>query len=336
MFAGKKGETVQMSEKIWMAGSAQRSNSINLTMISAMVVLSCSLLGATHFEKAHQAQVASALAAQAALKAAPALAPLPIAVEIGDTHMDLAKKLAKKDAFMALALSVESVPSTAYVDAAGANAGAGYCIEARRRGLGLEKVKSDLKLAGFAEAEISDLTSRISQKIQAVQVTKEQALRLLSITKPQYQSMARSALGAKAFDALPSHKQDVLSYLAYNTGGPKKFVKLLSAVKNNDDIAALSQLAPSVRTKSGAVKKNNRLRAWAQAAWVGHDELIHALAAPVVFEKKYASGSGQEKFIHAHMAFIAGKLSRNRILSQGAKISEQEQHEEKARKGMKR
>jgi hypothetical protein len=228
--------------------------------------------------------------------------------------MDLARRLAKLDTFMALALSVENVPKTAYVDAAGANAGAGYCIEARRRAHGSDKVKSDLRKAGFAETEIANLLSRETARIESVKVGKAQALRLLAMTKPHYESMAREALGAKTFNALPSHKQDVLSYLAYNTGGPKKFVKLLRAVKEKDDVAALSQLAPSVRTEDGHALKNHRLRAWAQAAWVGSDELEAALARPLAFEKNFAGKRGQEKFIHARMAFFnaGAKLSGRR------------------------
>ena len=294
----------------WLVGIAEHVDALAMTLgIFAILSSPLSLEFHNKFQK-HTKSVASVNTAQLK-KSGITLTALPIEVKKEDTHMDLAKKLSDKDIFMALALSVENVPSTAYVDASGANAGAGYCIEARRKSLGLDVVKIDLAMAGFSEKEISDLVSKDTQRIEAVQVTKEQALRLLSMTKPKYELMAKEALGDEYFNALPSHKKDVLSYLAYNTGGPEKFVKLMKAVKNNNEIEALSQLTPSIRTKGGLVK-NNRLRAWAQAAWIGSEELKQALNEPVEFEKKYAGKSGQEKFIHAHMAFISKKLTIKR------------------------
>jgi hypothetical protein len=306
----------------WMAGRAERSIMAKRSGIISVAMISLVLLGlqAAPWQSwvgqqetpIGQPVAQPILASQPILDSQTMLAPLPIDVKEGDTHMDLARKLVGKDTFMALALSVENAPAFAYVDAAGANAGAGYCIQARRRALGRAKIEAELAWAGFGPQDVKSLLSHDAKVIEAVPVKHENTLRLLAITKPQYEIMARDAVGSKVFDKLPHHKKDVLSYIAYNTGGPEKFVKLLAAVRAGDDLAALGQLAPSVKVSSGKKLKNHRLRAWAQAAWVGPSELGKALEKPLLFEKNYAHGKGQEKFIHANFALIKSKIDARR------------------------
>jgi hypothetical protein len=256
-----------------------------------------------------QGAPAQAALTKAAQAPATPLARLPIEPLEGESSKALARRLVDKDTFFALALSVEDTPPRAYVDRAGANAGAGYCVDARRKALGDDAVRSDLQSAGFSLESIAHLMSKDPKRIESVEVDARQALRLLTITKPQYESMARAAMGAEAFEKLPKHRQDVLSYISYNTGGPEKFVNLLDAIKRRDDAAALSEMAPKFRwgsTKSGKpkFKLNHRLRAWAQVAWMGPGELTKAIEEPVHFERSYAGSSGQDKFIKQHMAFF--------------------------------
>lgn len=257
--------------------------------------------------------LAQKIARSAAPSAVPAPAPapepiflvtLPLDIAGLSSHREIAMKLVGIDNFMALALSVENVPDRAYVDAAGANVGAGYCIEIRRRIYGEKIVASELARAGFDPREIESLMSREEERVVAVVVNDAQALRLLAITKPQYEKLARNAAGHAVFDALPAHKRDVLSYIAYNTGSPGSFVKLMNAVRSGDDVAALSELAPSVDMGRGKLVKNHRLRAWAQAAWIGPGPLARALSKPVAFESTYASLAGQKRFIVAHWGFL--------------------------------
>lgn len=304
-------DMVLKAQGVWVAGRAQRSVAATPSGMLSIAMLSMAMLGlqAAPWSDWFGNQERSGVQAVAQ---PPKLARLPVDISPGDSHMDLARKLVGKDTFMALALSVESAPAFAYVDAAGANAGAGYCIQARRRALGRAKIEAELAFAGFEPEAVKSLLSQDAKRIESVPVDHENTLRLLTITKPQYESMARDAVGSKVFDKLPSHKKDVLSYLAYNTGGPEKFVKLLAAVRAGDDLSALGQLAPSIRVSSGKKLKNHRLRAWAQAAWVGPPELAKALEKPILFEKSYAHRVGQEKFIHAHLAFFKSKVDARR------------------------
>lgn len=232
--------------------------------------------------------------------------PLPVEMVSGESHLDMARKLVHRDTFMALALGVEDVPARAYVDAAGANVGAGYCVEMRRRIHGDTQIAAELAQAGFEFEEIESLMSRDEQRVESVKVDNAQALRLLVITKPQYAELARNAVGAAVFDALPSHKQDALAYLSYNTGAPASFVKLIQAVRAGDEVAALSEFAPSFTLGKGQKIKNHRLRAWVQATWIGPDALGRALARPDAFESTYASLKGQRRFIVAHWDSLVG------------------------------
>jgi hypothetical protein len=297
------GENKKMDKKKFRVGALQSGGSFDTVMAAGLAALSLAAAFAVHVAPPiiHHPH---------ASKKGPPLAMLPIAITPGQTHRQIAKMMVKKDAFIALALGVESSPAKAYVDAAGANAGAGYCVEMRRRALGEAQVRDELARAGFFDDDINNLLSRDGGRIESVKVGQAQSLRLLVISKPQYEEMARKAVGSKVFDALPSNKKDVLSYLAYNTGGPQKFVKLIHAVRAGDDVAALSQLAPTVKVAHGKKLKNHRLRAWAQAAWMGPEQLKKALDTPVAFELAYAGQKGQEKFIQAHAAFLTENSRR--------------------------
>lgn len=287
---------------------AQRGGHVDSVVLAGLLCLSMGFSGASLTLRAPKAPVVAAVAVAHAAKKIVVLEPLPIKPLPGQSHRDIARALAKRDPFMALALGVEDSPAKAYVDRAGANVGAGYCIEARRRALGEPKVRGELERAGFDDEEIASLLSRDKGRIEAVNVGHEKSLRLLSMTKPQYEAMAREAVGAKLFARLPAHKRDVLSYLAYNTGGPSKFVKLIAAVQSGNDVAALSELAPSVRGPEGKKLRNHRLRAWAQAAWISAEELKNALDKPIAFESAYAGKMGQKRFIQNHWAFLMEKM----------------------------
>lgn len=308
-------QDVAMERKQWKTGFASRGLQVDMASLCILAALSAGMMFGLGKAARQDAPEPGAAVAKAAEKSESALAELPIIPEPGESVQDLAKRLVGKDTFLALALSVEDAPKRAYVDRAGANVGAGYCIDARRKGLGEAAVRADLALAGFSVAEIGKLMSRNNRLIESVEVDAKQSLRLLAITKPQYEGLAREAVGAEFFEELPKHKQDVLSYLSYNTGGAKKFVNLLRAVKKRDDMAALAEMAPKFRVGgskgSPRFRLNHRLRAWAQAAWMGPEFLKDALREPDQFEKSYAGSSGQDKFIKNHMAFF-DKLAQNK------------------------
>lgn len=316
-----------MERKQWKTGSAARGLQVDVASLCIFAALSAGMMfglgKAARHDAPGQGAMEAVSAAPAKADAEAGLAELPIAPELGESAQDLAKRLVGKDTFLALALSVEDAPKRAYMDGAGANVGAGYCIDARRKGLGDAAVRADLALAGFAPPEIGKLMSRNRKMVESVEVDSKHALRLLAITKPHYEEMAREAVGADFFGELPKHKQDVLSYLSYNTGGPKKFVNLLRAVKKQDDLAALAELAPKFRSGGSKAnpkfKLNHRLRAWAQAAWMGPETLGDALREPDLFEKSYAGSTGQDKFIKNHMAFF-DKLAQSKALAISGKM----------------
>lgn len=297
-------ENKNMGQSTARVGKTQRGGPLGLVMAAGLAALSMAALLACR-PPPGLAGLGAGPEPQPARASGPALAALPISVEPGQSHRQLAVRVAKTDSFLALALGVEGSPERAYVDAAGANAGAGYCVEMRRRARGEGVVRDELSRAGFAGGDIESLLSRDGARIEGVRVSQAQSLRLLVISKPQYQEMARRAVGAAVFDALPPHKRNVLSYLAYNTGGPEKFVKLIDAVRVGNDVEALSQLGPSVSIGKRKKLKNHRLRAWAQAAWMGGDELGKALEKPLEFELAYAGQTGQAKFIQSHWSFLS-------------------------------
>lgn len=256
--------------------------------------------------------------AQKAVDPEAGFAPLPIEVKEGDKVIDLARRALGKDTFLALALAVEGMPNYAHIGAARTvNVGAGYCVSARMRALGKDQVRKDLSLAGFGSEEIETLLREKKEEVEQVEVSRKQGLRLLALVKPHYEQMAKKAYG-NGFEKLPEHQRASLTYLAYNTGNPKAFKKLIWAAKSGKEAFALRQLATGWRDKSGEMRKDHRLRAWMQAAWSGPEKLGEALEKPLKFELRYADEKGQEKFILARMSELAKRKAIEREVHMAA------------------
>lgn len=204
------------------------------------------------------------------------------------SNYEVARLIAEKDTFLSLATAVESVKTQVYYDPAGANIGMGYCITIRAIEYGPDRVKEDLAGAGMEEAKAEALAAGKAKAAKGASITLPGAVLLLEKTASDYREIARADVGEETFDNLPEHKQAVLSYLAYNAGELKGFKRLLRAVRSGDDPAAMREMAPWWRDSDGVMKENHRLRAWAQAAWMGPERLAKALSDPHEFEGKYA------------------------------------------------
>ncbi len=235
-------------------------------------------------------------------------------IKPNDTVSEIAQKALESDRFIALALMVENIPERPYVDAAGVNVGAGYCVTKRLAALGKEKVAADLAFAGFSEAHIKDLLSQKKEaQLSHIHVTKAQAISLLMITKPEYEQMAKKAIGAPFFDALKPEKQDTLTYLTYNTGGLHTFKKLVQAIRSAQPQAALQEMTPRWKSENGKWNLNHRLRAWAQASFLGKP-LEVAIQDPHAFEKQFAHKKGERAFLQENEDLIAQKAKEQRSL----------------------
>lgn len=229
------------------------------------------------------------------------LAPLPVALPKNAAWSDrrLAKELLGRDAFMALAIAIERLPARGYMDAAGANVGAGYCVSRRLKDHGARKVRADLARAGFRQDQIEALVSEAPARVEATRVSQEQGLRLLSLMKPEYQSAAVRAIGEELWGRLPENKRAALTYLSYNTGDVGQFKKLIRAARKGNEIEALRQMSVEWTDQRGRDRKNHRLRAWTQAAWASPLALSEAVSQPMLFELSFAGAQGQESFINA-------------------------------------
>lgn len=168
--------------------------------------------------------------------------------------------LSEQRPFMALATRLESFQPHAYFDPGGLNVGYGYCISKRGGEAGAAQVRKDLTEAGFAVGDINTLLGGERAQQESVQVSPLQALRLLAIAQGEYINAARSTVGEKTFDALPSHRQAALSWLAYNTGaeGFSKFRSLIDAVRTNRPLDAVQHITPRFVDGSGTRVVNAR------------------------------------------------------------------------------
>lgn len=207
----------------------------------------------------------------------------------GMSSSQIALKLLKVDPTLALATAIENVEHGVYYDPGGTNIGMGYCVTKRVAEYGRERVTADLMGAGLSKKEAQALLSGNRKAHKGIELTSAGTLRLLEITKPDYQRLAEEAYGKEAFDKLPSNRQAVLTYIAYNTGNVAQFKSLISAAHKGDHVKAMSNLAMRWKDHDGSWQTNNRSRAWLQAAWLGNDHLADALSNPMAFESDVAA-----------------------------------------------
>lgn len=236
--------------------------------------------------QARFAQALAVLRAGRTAAVAPSTAALDAAglphVAAADTSKTLAIKLLAADRpFLALAVSLEDLRTVPYWDPGGMNLGMGYCVDKREAEKGALSVRADLEAIGLPEASIQDVLSNTRARQERVRLTPDQALALLARTAPEYEAVARQAIGGKTFDALPSHRRAALSWLAYNTGDTNfnKFRSLHAAVKSNAVIEALDHLTPHYRD-GGVMVPNARAGTWLMAAFWSKDGLKAAIERP--------------------------------------------------------
>lgn len=227
--------------------------------------------------------------------------PAAFEVEEGMSREEVAQKLLEKGkAFQALAVTLEGMETKPYRDGCGLNVGMGYCIDARVREYGVDRVKQDLAGAGLDTAQVEALTGSDRKAQEAVVMTRTQALALLELTESDYRTRARDIVGAQVFDKLPEHRQAALTWLSYNTGeGLAKFSNLLGHVRAGRHTEAVKHMTPYF-SQGGTMVPNSRAGSWMMAAYWSEDALKSAIARPDALE----SGARQG---HSPIALVAPK-----------------------------
>lgn len=235
----------------------------------------------------------------------------------GLTHSEMALRMLPIDPFMALATAIENVEQRVYYDPGGTNLGMGYCVTKRVAEYGKERVQSDLIHAGLSAGQAKTLIGNDRKAHKSISLTPAGALRLLEITKPDYQGLAEDAYGKEAFAKLPAHRQAALTYIAYNTGNVGQFISLIGAAHKGDHVKAMQNLAMHWKDQNGARHTNDRSRAWLQAAWLGTDHLADALKNPSAFESDVGQPSNE-----AVMANLAKPgAARDKLLARRTQAS---------------
>lgn len=221
---------------------------------------------------------------------------------------ELAKQLGEVDPFIGLVAANEAYKDKPYYDGIASrrdlNVGFGYNIsrqiaetdKARGAGEGRKKVIQDLTEAGVDETRIHDLLSNNKSKISSVRISQAEAVKLVDVIRDEYQAIAKKSIGSEKFETLPEHKQDALTYFAYNVGeNMRNYKTLIRSVQKDDDKKALSAMTPTYKETVDGVdvqKLNHRLRSWVGALWIGEDSLKKALSNPFEHEGKFASADG--------------------------------------------
>lgn len=255
--------------------------------------------------KASPSTASRALAAPAAAAAMISQAPPPGVLERalpnageGMNSYDIARALAKVDPFAALAAAVEDLKPRPYYDPGGLNVGFGYCITKRKAEYGEARIRADLAGSGFEPRQVEALLKDRKAEVSKIKVSPLQAVRLLQVTKPDYEMIASGAVGDKAFAALPEHKRAALTHLAYNTGNVAQFTSLVKAVRKGDTRNAILNMNVSWRDAGGVSHTNTRLQAWDGAMLEGVPTFLRALRDPVAFEGHMANPDGVQALAH--------------------------------------
>lgn len=186
--------------------------------------------------------------------------------------------------FQALAVTLEGLETKPYRDGCGLNVGMGYCIDARVREYGTSRIRQDLLNAGLSTEQTDVLMGNDKKAQLKVELTRTQALALLSLTEGDYRTRARDLIGQKVFDALPSNRQAVMTWLSYNTGdGLARFNRLLTAVRQDRTSDAVQHMTPFF-SQGGTMVPNARAGSWLMAAYWSNDAMKTALDRPDALE----------------------------------------------------
>lgn len=227
--------------------------------------------------------------------------------------------------FQALAVTLEGLETKPYRDGCGLNVGMGYCIDARVREMGVERVRDDLYHAGLEENQILDLMGNDKKAQLKVEITRTQALSLLALTEEDYRTRARDIVGQKVFDKLPEHRQAALTWLSYNTGdGLAKFSNLLGAVRKDQTTEAVKHMTPFF-SQGGKMVPNSRAGSWMMAAYWSEDALKEAIRRPDALESGARNGQSPLAIVapqEAGRMAMAGSLPASPFVAHGqAEIS---------------
>lgn len=192
--------------------------------------------------------------------------------------------------FQALAVTLEGLETKPYRDGCGLNVGMGYCIDARVREYGPERIRQDLLNAGLQSPQVDVLMGNDRKAQTGVELTRTQALALLSLTEGDYRTRARDLVGQAVFDKLPTHRQAVLTWLSYNTGeGLARFSRLLTAVRQDRPADAVQHMTPFF-SQGGQMVPNARAGSWLMAAYWSEDAMTAALSRPDALESGARNG----------------------------------------------
>ena len=251
-------------------------------------------------------------------------APAPVAAfEVPDTMtpQEVSQKLLDMGKpFQALAVTLEGLETKPYRDGCGLNVGMGYCIDARVRELGVERVREDLANAGLDDTQVQTLMGNDRKAQSQIEISRTQALSLLALTENDYRVRARDIIGQRVFDKLPQHRQAALTWLSYNTGdGLAKFSNLLSAVRKDQTAEAVKHMTPFF-SQGGEMVPNARAGSWMMAAYWSEDALKEALKRPDALESGSRNGQSPLAIVapkEAGRMAMAGTLPPSPFVAHG-------------------
>jgi len=230
---------------------------------------------------------------------------LPFEVTDEDTTGTLIQKsLDNNMSFLALALRLEEPKRVNYYDVCGANIGLGYCTTSQVREKGTKQVIKELTDAGVSLEDAKLLThpkvlNGTNKKIaKDVVIPMESVVRLTIGISNTYRDIAKNSINTEDtdyFSKLDSNRQDVLTWLAYNTGeGFKNFKRLITAVQKSteklsdkefkaNEATILKNLAPWFK-EDGKYKKNVRADAYLSLSMFSAKGLSYAVNNPNIVE----------------------------------------------------
>lgn len=245
-------------------------------------------------------QVAGLASAPRPARTAPGLlpeAPAPepsvtavIDASVGDGHNDLIRKFQRTglrdfpSAFQALSLQAEGLELSAYNagenrSAANATIGVGYHIPSNLRDLGRAKVLEEFRQAGISASDSADLVSGDPDRMSGVKITPKQALSLLAVTMPRYQSAVVGRLGQDNWRRLgqiagPEGQAGVV-WSAYNGAFWQHADETIQAIRSGDRLAIAESIRGTAQI-NGKSQENHNL-SLARAAVASRDTFNYAI-----------------------------------------------------------
>lgn len=215
---------------------------------------------------------------------------LAIDVKHTDTAPELAVKMWRAgQEFQAAALQAEGLELQPYYiegDSTQPTIGVGYNIKMSINTVGRESVRSELKQAGVDDPTITQLMdSRQSVSSQA-KITVPQALALLDVATHRFRDSTRTAVGASAYDKLPTHRQAALMWIDYNSNIHRR-PQLLHAVRSNQTHQAIEEMETWITVHGKRIRSPNIVLA--QAMYWSKDGLQQVVMNPSKIKRDAAN-----------------------------------------------